>query len=52
MARALSAPEVRQRLAAEGTEVVAGSPEEFMTLFRAEVAKWARVIKQSGIRLE
>ena len=52
MARALTLPEVRQRLAAEGTEVVAGSPEEFASLFRAEVAKWARVIKQAGIRLE
>ena len=52
MARALTVPEVRQRLASEGTEVVAGSPEAFMTLFRAEVAKWTRVIKQSGIRLE
>jgi tripartite-type tricarboxylate transporter receptor subunit TctC len=52
MARALTPPDVRQRLAAEGTEVVAGNPDEFMTLFRSEVAKWARVIKQSGIRLE
>jgi len=52
MARALTPAEVRQRLASEGTEVVAGNPEDFMTLFRAEVAKWARVIKQSGIRLE
>jgi tripartite-type tricarboxylate transporter receptor subunit TctC len=52
MARALTPPEVRQRLAAEGTEVVAGSPDDFMALFRAEVAKWARVIMQSGIRLE
>lgn len=52
MARALTAPEVRQRLAAEGSEVVAGSAEEFAILFRAELAKWARVIKQAGIRLE
>jgi tripartite-type tricarboxylate transporter receptor subunit TctC len=52
MARALTPVEVRQRLAAEGTEVVAGNPEDFMQLFRAEAAKWARVIKQAGIRLE
>lgn len=52
MARALTPPEVRQRLAAEGTEVVAGSADAFMTLFRAEMTKWARVIRQSGIRLE
>lgn len=52
MARALTPADVRARLAAEGSEVVAGSPEDFMTLFRAEAAKWARVIKQAGIRLE
>jgi len=52
MVRALTPPEVRQRLAIEGTEVVAGNPEDFMNLFRAEVAKWARVVKQAGIRLE
>ena len=52
MARALTPVEVRQRLAAEGTEVVAGNPEDFMQLFRAEAAKWARVIKQAGIRPE
>ncbi len=52
MARALTPTDVRQRLASEGTEVVAGNPEDFMTLFRTEAAKWARVIKQSGIRLE
>ena len=52
MARALTPVEVRQRLAAEGTEVVAGNPEDFMQLFRAEAAKWARVIKQAGIHLE
>ncbi len=52
MARALTPPEVRQRLAAEGTEVVAGNPEDFMNLFSSEVAKWARVVKQAGIRLE
>ena len=52
MVRALTPPEVRQRLAIEGTEVVAGNPDDFMNLFRAEVAKWARVVKQAGIRLE
>lgn len=52
IAKAFRATDMRERLAREGTEVVAGSPEEFGTFFRAEVAKWAQVIKQAGIQLE
>jgi len=40
------------RLASEGAEVVGGSPEEFGVFFRAEIEKWAKVIKAAGIRLE
>ena len=52
MARGLTAPEVRERLAREGTDVVAGSPEDFGSLFRSEVVKWGKVIKAAGIRPE
>jgi len=52
MARGLNAPDVRERLAREGTDVVAGSPEAFGNLFRAEVVKWGKVIKAAGIRPE
>lgn len=52
IAKAFRAADMRERLAREGTEVVAGSPEEFDAFFRAEVAKWAQVIKQAGIQIE
>jgi tripartite-type tricarboxylate transporter receptor subunit TctC len=52
VARGLQLPEVRERLAQEGTEVVAGSPEQFGALMKAETAKWARVIREAGIKPE
>jgi tripartite-type tricarboxylate transporter receptor subunit TctC len=52
MARALNATDMRERLAREGVDVVAGSPEEFGAFFRNEIEKWAKVIKQAGIRLD
>jgi tripartite-type tricarboxylate transporter receptor subunit TctC len=48
----LRTPEVRERLAADGSMVVAGSPEEFGALIKAEIAKWAKVVKAAGIEPE
>jgi len=45
-------PEHRQRLKSENFEVVASSPEEFATLIKFEIVKWARVAKLAGIELE
>ncbi|MDB5811979.1 MAG: hypothetical protein JWN94_4101 [Betaproteobacteria bacterium] len=48
----LRAPEISARLAGDGTEIVAGSPEEFGAFMRAETEKWARVVKAAGIQPE
>ncbi|MGH8612363.1 MAG: tripartite tricarboxylate transporter substrate binding protein [Gammaproteobacteria bacterium] len=45
-------PDVQARLASEGATVVASSPEEFSKFIVSEVAKWAKVIKTAGIRVE
>lgn len=50
--KAMRTPEIAQRFAQDGTEVIASSPEEFGALIRGELARWARVIKESGIRPE
>ena len=52
IARALNTAEIRERLAREGATVTAGSPEEFGAFFRAEMEKWAKVIRAAKIRLE
>ena len=50
--RVLQLPDIRQRFSTDGAEAVGSSPEEFATFIRAETAKWARVIKDAGIRPE
>jgi tripartite-type tricarboxylate transporter receptor subunit TctC len=52
IARALDTPEVREFLAKEGGEVVGGTPEQFAAFIRHDIAKWARVVKQSGARAD
>jgi tripartite-type tricarboxylate transporter receptor subunit TctC len=48
----LRSPEVSSRLAGDGADVVAGTPEEFGAYLKAETVKWAKVAKAAGIRPE
>lgn len=50
--KALAEPEVRGKLAAQGFEVVGGSPGEFLAFVHAESDKWAKVIRDYNIRVE
>ena len=52
IARVLETSDMRSRIAAEGAEVRGGSPEEFVAFLRAEIDKWAVVIRKAGIALE
>ena len=44
--------EIRDKLAVDGAEIVASSPEEFATFLRNETVKWAAVVKAAGIAQE
>ena len=50
--RGLGAPEVRERLAKSGNEYVMSTPEEFTAFVRAEIAKWTKVVREAGIKIE
>lgn len=50
--KVLAQPEVRRQFAAQGIDALGGTPEEFAAYIRQEIAKWARVIKESGARAE
>jgi tripartite-type tricarboxylate transporter receptor subunit TctC len=52
LARILQTSEVRERLAAQGAEPVGSTPQQFAQAIRAETEKWARVIREGGIKLE
>jgi tripartite-type tricarboxylate transporter receptor subunit TctC len=48
----LRTPEISARLANDGAEVIASTPEVFGAYIRAETEKWARVAKAAGIKPE
>jgi len=51
-AKALADPAVRGKLQAQGFDVVASTPEDFLAFARAESDKWAKVIARFGVRVE
>ena len=50
--KALRSREIEGRLVAEGSEVWGSSPQEFGRYIRVEIAKWTRVVKEAGIKVE
>ncbi len=52
LAKIFATPDARERLAALGAEPVTMSPDQFAAAVRKELAKWAKVIKDSGARAE
>lgn len=50
--KALNTPDVRERLVAQGANVVGNTPEEFAAFIRAESARWGKLVKQVGIRAD
>ena len=51
-ATALAAPDVRSRMHNLGAEPVSSTPEQFADYIRSEAAKYARVIKASGAKVD
>ena len=50
--RILQLPDVRERLGALGAEIIGGTPKEFADHIQREIPKWAKVIKDAGVRVE
>ena len=52
LVKVLSSPELKERFAQQGQEMVGNSPERFREIVKAEVAKWAEVIKETGLHID
>ncbi len=50
--RILAQPDVNERLTADAGEVVAGTPEAFGAYIKAELARWTKVITETGAKAE
>jgi tripartite-type tricarboxylate transporter receptor subunit TctC len=52
MQRVLAQPDVRERLLAAGVDVAGSTPEELARFQRAEMEKWARIVRDSGAKVD
>lgn len=50
--KALKSPELRKRLSDQGADVAGSTPEQFAAYIRDETAKWGRVVKESGAKID
>ncbi len=52
LVRALNQPDVRGRIEGDGSEPVGSSPEDFRRFMHADLDKWAKLVKESGAKLD
>ena len=52
VARTMQSPDMKARLAGEGARYYATTPEQFGAYVKAEIAKWAPVVRASGARVD
>ncbi len=50
--KALHSPDLKTRLEQEGADIVGNTPEQAMAIVRAELDKWAELIRKTGIKSE
>jgi tripartite-type tricarboxylate transporter receptor subunit TctC len=50
--KVLASPDLQERFAAQGAEVVANKPADAMAMVKADIAKWADVQKKSGAKID
>jgi tripartite-type tricarboxylate transporter receptor subunit TctC len=50
--RILKLPDVAERIAAQGGEIVGNTPAEFAAFIDAESAKYAKIIREAGVKPE
>jgi tripartite-type tricarboxylate transporter receptor subunit TctC len=47
--RQIKTPEIQERIRKEGADPIGSTPEQFDKRFKVEVAKWSKVIQDSGL---
>ena len=50
--KALQDPEVRKKLASQGTDALGGTPEQFAKLIHDDIGRWGPIVKESGAKVD
>ena len=48
----LTSPEIKERMAAQGPDVVGDTPQQFGAFIRDERFRWAKTVMDAGIKVE
>ena len=52
MVRIIALPDVKERLPTLGFEPIGSTPEEFEAQIKAEIEKWARIVRDANVKTE
>ena len=52
LVKVLALPDVKERMFNLGMEVAGSAPEQLAALVDSDIAKWGKVIKESGVRVD
>ena len=50
--KAVALPQVQTQIATQGVETASGAPAEFRTFVGSEIAKWGKVVKAVGVKID
>ena len=50
--RILKRPDIAEKFTTNGVEVLGSTPAEFSAKIKSEIAKWAKVLKDAGVKME
>ncbi|MEJ8859444.1 tripartite tricarboxylate transporter substrate binding protein [Variovorax robiniae] len=50
--KALQDPEVKKKLASQGTDALGGTPEQFAKLIHDDIGRWGAIVKESGAKVD
>ena len=50
--RILGMPDVRERLAAQGVDIMTSTPEQYLNYIKTETVRWAKVVRDAGAKLD
>ena len=52
LGKVMRAPDLSERFAREGVDIVAGTPEQFSQHLKSEPQKWSKLVKERGMRAD